>query len=147
MATPPFSARRTEQSELLMIDVLGVAGKALERQAVQQGCFHLGGSIVLHMRKHVRVGIQGECGARMSELLGHYFRRDSNRQSKSGKCVAEIVQPDVRQTSFSQDWFEMLLNQVFLDDRFATRGGKDQIGKYRGARRPGLISPAFQLPE
>jgi light-regulated signal transduction histidine kinase (bacteriophytochrome) len=56
----------------------GVAGKALQRQAVQQGRFHLGSGLLLHMRKHVREGVQGERGARMSKLLRHYFRRDSN---------------------------------------------------------------------
>jgi len=82
------------------------------------------------MRKHVRVGVQGERGARMSKLFGDYFWRDSDRQGKSGGCVAEIVEPDVRQTSFSQEWFEMLLDQVFLVDRFSTRGRKDQISEY-----------------
>src|ERR1700730_7402951 len=99
------------------------------------------------MRKHVRVCVQGERGARMSKLLGHYLGSDPNREGKSGRCVAEIVQPDVRQTSFSQERFEMLLDQVFLVDRFATRGGKDQFSEYCVARRPSLIRPAFQLPE
>src|ERR1039458_8796891 len=99
------------------------------------------------MRKHVQVGVQGERGARMSKLLGHYFRRDSNRQRKGGRCVAKIVESNVRQTSFSQERFEMLLDQVFLVDRFATRGGKDQISEHGVARRPSLIRPALQLPE
>jgi hypothetical protein len=66
----------------------------------------------------------------MSKLLGHYFGRDPNREGKSGGRVAEIVEPDVRQTSFSQEWFEMLLDQVLLVDRVATRGGKYQISEY-----------------
>jgi len=61
--------------------------------------------------------------------------------------VAEIVEPDVRQACFSQEWFEMLLDQVFLAGRFATRRGKDQVSEYRVARRLGLTHPAFQLPE
>jgi hypothetical protein len=48
---------------------------------------------------------------------------------------------------FSQEWFEMLLDQVFLAGRFATRRGKDQISEYRVARRIGLTHSAFQLPE
>src|SRR5258708_26894168 len=99
------------------------------------------------MRKKVRVGVQSERGVRMSKVLGDYFRCDSNRQRKSGRCVPEIVQPDIRQTSFSQERFEMLLDQVFLVDRFATRGGKDQFSEYRFARRPSLNRTAFQLPE
>jgi hypothetical protein len=41
----------------------------------------------------------------------------------------------------------MLLDQVVLVDRFATRGGKDQISEHGVARRPTHICPAFQLPE
>jgi hypothetical protein len=69
-----------------MIDVFGVwRGNGLRRQAVQQGCFHLGSGFVLHVWKDVGVGVQGERGARMPKLLGDYFRRDSNRQGKSGR--------------------------------------------------------------
>ena len=91
------------------------------------------------------VGVQSERSARMSKLLGHNLRRDSNCEGKSGKCVAEIIEPDVWQTSLSQKRLEMLLDQVFLDDRFATHGSKDQIREYRGALRPSLIRPAYQL--
>ena len=55
------------------------------------------------------VRIQCERSTGVSELLGHYFGRDPDRESKSGGRVAEIVEPDVRQTGFSQDRFEMLL--------------------------------------
>src|SRR5260221_13947353 len=131
MAMSPFSARRTHQPGLLMIDVLGFwRGNGLQREAVQQGCFHLGSSFVLHMRKHVRVGVQSEGSARVSKLLGHHLGCNPNRESKSGRCVAEIVEPDVRQTRFPQEWFEILFNQVPFVDGFATRGGKDQISEY-----------------
>src|SRR5712671_6346113 len=101
----------------------GLTGNGLQRRAVQQDCFHLRSSFVLHMRKHVGVGIKGERGARMSKLLGHHLGRNPDRESKSGRCVAQIVEADVWQTSFSQEWFEMLLDQIFLVDRFATRSG------------------------
>jgi len=131
-----------------IVGFLGVEGTGLQPEAVHQGRFHLRGGFLLHVRQHVGLGVLGERSARMSKLLGHYFGRDPNRESKSGRCVAEIVEPDVRQTSFSQEWFEMLLDQVLLVDRFATRGGKDQISEHGVARRrPNHICPAFQLPE
>jgi hypothetical protein len=43
----------------------------------------------------------------VSKLLGHHLGCNPDRESKSGRCVAEIVEPDVRQACFSQEWFEM----------------------------------------
>src|SRR5579864_1520759 len=86
-------------------------GNGLQRQAVQQGRFHLGSGFLLHMRKHMGIGIQGERSGRMSKLLGYHFGRDPNREGKSGRCVAEIVEPDVRQTSFSQDCLKCFLTK------------------------------------
>jgi hypothetical protein len=43
--------------------------------------------------------------------------------------VAEIVKPDIRQTSFSQKWFEMLFDQVLLVDWRAMSRSENQIGE------------------
>src|ERR1700683_5339871 len=99
------------------------------------------------MGENVRVGVQSESSARVPKLLGHHLGCNPNRESKSGRCVAEVVEADVRQACLSQEWFEMLLDQVFLAGRFAARRGKDQISEYRVARHFGLTHPAFQLPE
>lgn len=98
-------------------------------QTVRECRFHLGSSFVLHMGKHVGVGVQGERGARMSKLLGHYFRRDSNREGKRCGRMAEIVKTDVRQASFPQECFEMRFDQVLLVDWFAMSRVENQISK------------------
>jgi hypothetical protein len=43
--------------------------------------------------------------------------------------VAQIVEPDIWQTSFPKEWFEMLFDQVFLTDWFAMSRGENQIGE------------------
>jgi hypothetical protein len=43
--------------------------------------------------------------------------------------VTEIVQSDVRQTSFPQEWLEVLLYQVLFVDRITMGRGEDQISE------------------
>src|SRR5260221_12560247 len=104
MAMSPFSARRTHQPGLLMIDVLGFwRGNGLQREAVQEGCFHLGSSFGLHMRKHVRVGVQSEGSARGPKVVGHQLGGNPNRESKSASIVADVPKPDVGTTVFPRE--------------------------------------------
>ena len=81
------------------------------------------------MRQDVGAGIQREGDAGVSELLGHQLWRNSDRKGKRRGCAAEIVKPDIRQTSFSQKWFEMLFDQVLLVDWRAMSRSENQIGE------------------
>jgi len=74
------------------------------------------------------------------------FGGTPDRKGKRRGCVAVIVKPDIRQTSFSQKWLEMLFDQVLLVDWRAMSRSENQIGERRGAGRS-LIRPASQLPE
>lgn len=58
-----------------------------------------------------------------------------------------FVEPDIRQTSFPQEWFEMLLHQVLLVDRLTTRGRKDQTSEGGVARLATGVGLTFQFPE
>ena len=55
-------------------------------------------SLVLHVWKHVSISVQREGRAGMSELLRDNFRRHSGCQRDCGRRVAQIVEPDSRQT-------------------------------------------------
>ena len=91
---------------------------------------------MVHVRQDVGVGIQREGGAGVSELLRHHLWRNSDRKGKRRGCVAEIVKPDIRQTSVSQKWFEMLFNQVLLPvDWRAMSRSENQIGERLGSAR------------
>ena len=80
------------------------------------------------MGKNVGIGVQRECRASVSELLRHHLWRNSHPKGKRRGCVAVIVKPDIRQTSFSQKWFEMLFDQVLLVDWRAMSRSENQIG-------------------
>ena len=69
------------------------------------------------MREHMGTGIKREGSTGAAELLGYQLGRYSYREGKRCGCVTEIVQSDVRQTSFPQEWLEVLLYQVLFVDR------------------------------
>ena len=75
------------------------------------------------------IGIKREGSAGVSELLRHHLWRNSDRKGKRRGCVAEIVKPDIRQTTFSQKWFEMLFDQLLLIYWGAMSRSEDQIGE------------------
>src|SRR5437868_7767724 len=75
------------------IQVFNDSSRCLSEEHSLYSC----GSLVLHVWKHVSIGVQREGRAGMSELLRNNFRRHSGCQRDCDRRVAQIVEPDSRQ--------------------------------------------------
>ena len=51
----------------------------------------------------------------MSKLLLHYLDRVSSLDGIDGVAMAEIVEPDIRQTNGSDNFLEMVVHGAVLD--------------------------------
>ncbi len=69
----------------------------LPRRRFKQERLHLGGRCLLHVWKHVGIGIEGEGNACVTQLFGDNLGGNAGAERQSCRSVTQIVKPYARQ--------------------------------------------------
>ena len=102
------------------------------------------GGFGAHARQQVLVRMDRERRVRMAESLGHDLDRDASGDEKAGMGMAQVVEPDMRQTRTRDDPGEQLA------DRLRVQWLANGVGEHRVARPNAVpvvalaIAPPFE---
>ena len=87
----------------------------------------MSGRLLLHVWKHMRIGVEGEGNACVPQLFGDNLGRNTGAERQSRRCVTQIVKPDARQFGALENDLKVPLHEIPFIRRVGARIHKDQI--------------------
>jgi len=113
----------------------------LLRRRFKQERLHLGGRCLLHVWKHVGIGVEGEGNACVPQLFGDNLGGNTGAERQSCRSVTQIVKPDARQFGPIEYDLKVPLDEVPFIQWVAARIHEDQI------RRRDIAIAGIALPD
>jgi hypothetical protein len=100
---------------------------------------HLPGGLLLHLARHMAVGVQCDRNASVPERLAHYLRRHAGGDAESGEGVSAIVNPDPRESRRSNVALELFGERVG-GERSSVLATEDELGVLVGGSKCQLLA-------